>query len=138
MRLPCFVVISAWIYTVLTAMKQGGESLNASSLQFLGSVKRFIALSLQFSSQRLTLHRRYFLRKNIVKRFIALLLKRNQLLNPLSLLLFKVTLPTSAVCSPTVVGYNPDVIGWRLEQQPPLLLPKSMYLGISQRFSNTL
>jgi hypothetical protein len=38
------MAISAWIYTVLTAMKRGDEALNASSLQFLGSVKRFITL----------------------------------------------------------------------------------------------
>jgi hypothetical protein len=36
------MVISAWIYTALTAMKRGDEALNASLLQFLGSVKRFI------------------------------------------------------------------------------------------------
>jgi hypothetical protein len=35
--------ISEGIYIVLTAMKRGSEALNASSLQFLRSVKRFIA-----------------------------------------------------------------------------------------------
>jgi hypothetical protein len=34
------------------AIKRNDEALNASSLQFLSSVKRFIALSLQFFSQR--------------------------------------------------------------------------------------
>jgi hypothetical protein len=34
------------------AMKQGDEALNVSLLQFLRSVKRFIASSLQFYSQR--------------------------------------------------------------------------------------
>jgi hypothetical protein len=33
------------------AMKRGDEALNASSLQFLSSVKGFIASVLQFSSQ---------------------------------------------------------------------------------------
>jgi hypothetical protein len=33
------------------AMKRGDEALNASSLQFLGIVKRFIASWLQFLSQ---------------------------------------------------------------------------------------
>jgi hypothetical protein len=41
--LPCFLAISAWIYIVLTAMKRGDEVLNASLLQCLSSVKRFIA-----------------------------------------------------------------------------------------------
>ncbi len=40
------------------AMKRGDEAFNASSLKFLSIVKRFIDSSLQFSSQRLTLHRR--------------------------------------------------------------------------------
>jgi hypothetical protein len=76
-------------------MKRGDEALNASTLQFLSSVKRFIASSLRF-----------FLS---VKRFIAvifyekpwfnasspLLLKRNSSFNASSPLLFKVTLPTS-------------------------------------------
>jgi hypothetical protein len=34
------------------AMKRGDEALNASSLQFLSIVKRFLASSLQFLSQR--------------------------------------------------------------------------------------
>jgi hypothetical protein len=34
------------------AVKRGDEALNASSLQFLRSVKRFIASSLQLLSQR--------------------------------------------------------------------------------------
>jgi hypothetical protein len=38
-----FMAISAWIYIVLTAMKRGDEVLNASSLQFLSIVKRFMA-----------------------------------------------------------------------------------------------
>jgi uncharacterized PurR-regulated membrane protein YhhQ (DUF165 family) len=42
----CFIAISAWIYIVLTAMKRGDEELNTSSLQFLRSIKRFIASSL--------------------------------------------------------------------------------------------
>jgi hypothetical protein len=58
------------------AMKRGDEALNASSLQFLSSVKHFIASSLRFflsvkrliaviffmENHRLTLHRRYFLK----------------------------------------------------------------------------
>jgi hypothetical protein len=46
---PVILAISACIYIVLTAMKRGNEALNASSLQFLGIVKRFIAT---ISSQR--------------------------------------------------------------------------------------
>ncbi len=34
------------------AMKRGNEALNASSLQFVRSVKRFIASSLRFYTQR--------------------------------------------------------------------------------------
>jgi hypothetical protein len=34
------------------AMKQGDEVINGSSLQFLRSVKRFIASSLQYFTQR--------------------------------------------------------------------------------------
>jgi hypothetical protein len=84
------------LYSVASdeTMKRGNEALNASSLQFLSSVKRFIALSLKF-----------FLS---VKRFIAvtfygttsfnasspLLFKRNSLFNASSPLLSKVTLPT--------------------------------------------
>ncbi len=55
-------------------MKRGDEALNASSLQFLSIVKRFIATivisALNASSplifmetHRLTLHRRYFLKE---------------------------------------------------------------------------
>jgi hypothetical protein len=64
--LPCFLAIFAWTNIVLTAMKRGDEALNASLLQFLSIVKRFIA-TLNVSSplisigkDRLTLHRRYF------------------------------------------------------------------------------
>jgi hypothetical protein len=45
------MAISAWNDSN-EAMKRGNEALNASLLQFLGSVKRFIASSLQFFSQR--------------------------------------------------------------------------------------
>ncbi len=48
------------------AMKQGNEALNASLLQFLSIVKRFITSSLQFFIQRQTLHCCYFLKENIV------------------------------------------------------------------------
>jgi hypothetical protein len=76
------------------AMKRGNEALNASSLQFLSSVKRFIAtiffsaliasLPLSFMEKHcLTLHRRYFLKE------------KNSSLNGSSPLFFKVTLPTS-------------------------------------------
>jgi hypothetical protein len=87
-------------------MKRGDEELNASSLQFLSSVKRFIASSLQF-----------FLS---VKRFIAvifygkpsfnasspLLLKRSSSFNASSPLLFKLTLPTSGIR----MGFNLTLI----------------------------
>ncbi len=59
------------------ALKRGDEALNASSLQFLSIVKRFITSLLQFfisalnassplifmEAHRLTLHRRYFLKE---------------------------------------------------------------------------
>jgi hypothetical protein len=74
--LPSFNAIFAWIYIVLTAMKRGNKALNASSLQFLSIVKRFLASSLRFLSalnasspllfmgkHRLTLHRHYFLKE---------------------------------------------------------------------------
>jgi hypothetical protein len=57
------------------AMKRGDEALNASSLQFLSSIKLFIASSLQF-----------FLS---VKRFIAITFYRKTSFNASSLLLFK-------------------------------------------------
>jgi hypothetical protein len=68
------MAISAWIYILLTAMKQGNEALNASSLKFLWSVKRFISthfyLALNASSplifnenRRLVVHRCYFLKE---------------------------------------------------------------------------
>jgi hypothetical protein len=38
------MAISAWIYIVLPSMKRANEALNASSLQFLSSVKRFIGI----------------------------------------------------------------------------------------------
>jgi hypothetical protein len=53
------------------AMKQGNEALNASSLQFLSSVKRFIASSLQFFLSVKRFIAVTFYRKHIVKRFIA-------------------------------------------------------------------
>ncbi len=66
-------------------MKRGDEALNASSLQFLSSVKRFVASSLCF-----------FLS---VKRFIAVVFYGKpsfSSFNASSPLLFKLTLPTSA------------------------------------------
>jgi hypothetical protein len=71
--LPCFIAISAWIYSVDSneAMKGGFEAVNALLLQFLSSVKRFIvtiffsglnasSLLLFMEKHHLTLHRRYF------------------------------------------------------------------------------
>jgi hypothetical protein len=40
------------LYILLIAMKRGDEAFNGSSLQFLRSVKRFIASSLQYFTQR--------------------------------------------------------------------------------------
>jgi hypothetical protein len=77
-------------------MKRGNEALNASSLQFLSSVKRFIAslrkffLALNASSPLLFMENTSFYASS------PLLLKRNSLFNASSLLLFKVTLPTFA------------------------------------------
>jgi hypothetical protein len=74
------------------AMKRGDETSNASSLQFLSSINRFIAtnffsalnapLLLFAEKHHLTLHHRYF--------------KKNSSLNASAPLLFKLTLPTSA------------------------------------------
>jgi hypothetical protein len=59
------------------AMKQDDEALNASSRQYFGSGKRFIAATF---TPRLTLHGRYFFkedhrltlhRRSFLKRFIA-------------------------------------------------------------------
>jgi hypothetical protein len=63
------------------AMKRGNEALNASLLQFLSIVKRFIASSLRFLLS--------------VKRFIADNFLRKTSFNDSSPLLFKVTVPTS-------------------------------------------
>jgi hypothetical protein len=64
------------------AMKRGNEALNASSLQFFLSVKRFIAIT--------------FDRKTSSNASSPLLFKRNSSLNTSSPLLYKVTLPTFA------------------------------------------
>jgi hypothetical protein len=84
------------------AMKRGNEALNASSLQFFSIVKRFIAT---ICYQHLTLHRRYFLYERLFNASSPLLLKRNSSLNASSLLLFKVTLPTSDYF-PISVGHS--------------------------------
>jgi hypothetical protein len=80
--------ISAWIDIVLTAMKRGDEAFNASLLQFLSIVKRFIAtiffsalkassLLIFMEKHRLTLHRRYFLKEICCLTLIAITFKSN-------------------------------------------------------------
>ncbi len=76
-------------------MKQGDEALNASSLQFLSIVKRFIPSSLQFLLSTKRFIAVNFYRKTSFDASLPLLFKRNSLLNASSPLLFKVTLPTS-------------------------------------------
>ncbi len=104
--LPYFMVIFAWIYIVLTAMKQwsdevmkrwsdeamkwGDEALNASSLQFLSSVKRFTTSSLQFFLSVKRFFAVTFCGKTLFNASSPLLFKGNS-----SPLFFKITLPTS-------------------------------------------
>jgi hypothetical protein len=64
------------------AMKRGDEALNVSSLQFLSSVKPFIAVT--------------FYEKTLFSASSSLLFKRNSSPNTSLPLLFNVTLPTSA------------------------------------------
>jgi hypothetical protein len=77
------------------ARKRGNEALNASSLQFLSSVKRFIASSLQFFLSVKHFIAVTFYRNTSFNASSPLLFKRNSSLNASSPLLFKVTLPTS-------------------------------------------
>jgi hypothetical protein len=70
-----FVEISAGIHIVLTGMKRGNDELNASSFQFLRSLKRSLR------------HRYDFLFS--VKRFITVHFKEKSLINISSPLLFK-------------------------------------------------
>jgi hypothetical protein len=119
--LSCFIAISAWISIVLTAMKrwsdeamkrwsdeamkwwsdeamkQGDEVLNTSSLQFLSSVKHFIASSLQFFLSVKCFIAVTFYRKTSFNTSLPLPFKRNSSFNASMPLLFKVTLPTSVV-----------------------------------------
>jgi hypothetical protein len=78
------------------AMKRGDEALNASLLQFLSIVKRFIASSLRFLLSVKCFIAVNFYRKRLFNASSPLLFKRNSSLNASSLLLFKLTLPTSA------------------------------------------
>jgi hypothetical protein len=77
------------------AMKRGDEALNASLLQFLSIVKRFIASSLQFLLSVKRFIAVHFYRKRSFNASSPLLFKRNSSLNASSPLLFKLTLPTS-------------------------------------------
>jgi hypothetical protein len=85
------------LYSVASdeAMKQGSEALNASSLQFISSVKRFIASSLQFFLSVKRFIAVTFYRNTSFNASSPLLFKRNLSLNASSPLLFKLTLPTS-------------------------------------------
>ncbi len=85
-----YIKISAWTHIVLGSdegMKPGDEALNASSLQFFRSVKRFIAMTF-FSLFT-------FLKGLSLNALLALLFKVDSSLNVSSPLLFSVTLPTS-------------------------------------------
>jgi hypothetical protein len=78
--LPCFIAISAWISNSVDsdeAVKQGDEALNASSLQFLSSVKHFIASSLQFFLSAKCFIAVTFYRKTLFNTSSPLLFKRN-------------------------------------------------------------
>jgi hypothetical protein len=75
-------------------MKQGDDALNASSLQFLSSAKRFIASSLQFFLSVKRLIGVSYCGKTLFNASSPFLLKRNSSLAS-SPLLFKETLPTS-------------------------------------------
>ncbi len=112
--LPCFMAISAWIYVVLPAMKRGNEALNASSLQFLSSVKRFIASLLKFFLRVKRFITVTFLENTSFNASSPLLLKRNSLLNASLPLLFKVTLPTFNyhLWAPYVPLWAGDIIIW--------------------------
>jgi hypothetical protein len=77
------------------AMRRGNEALNASSLQFLSSVKLVIASSLQFFLSVKRFIAVTFYKKHIVSASSPLLFKRNSSFNTSSPLLFKVTLPSS-------------------------------------------
>jgi hypothetical protein len=78
------------------AMKRDHEALNASTLQFLSSVKRFIASSLRFFLSVKCFIAVIFYEKPWFNASSPLLFKRNSSFNASSPLLFKVTLPTSA------------------------------------------
>jgi hypothetical protein len=81
-------------------MKRGDEALNASSLQSLNSVKRFIASSLRFFLSVKRFIAVIFYGKPSLNASSPLLFKRNSSFNASPLLLFKLTLPTSAcVCA---------------------------------------
>jgi hypothetical protein len=70
------------------AMKQGDEALNVSSLQFLSSVKHFIASSLQFFLSVKCFINVTFYRKLLFNTSSPLLFKRNSSFNASSPLLF--------------------------------------------------
>ncbi len=101
--LPSINTISAFdIYSVDSdeAMKRGNEALNASLLQFLSIVKRFIASLLRFFISVKRFIAVTFYAKTSFNASSPLLFKRNSSLNASSPLLFKVTLPTSACGEP--------------------------------------
>jgi hypothetical protein len=87
-------------------MKQGNEALNASSLQFLSSIKFFNASSLQFFLSVKLFIAVTFYRKTSFNASLPLLLKRNSSFNASLPLLFKVTLPTSGnrECTPIYIS----------------------------------
>jgi hypothetical protein len=78
-------------------MKQSNEALNASSLQCLSSVKRFIDTIFFLRVQHFIVGT--FYAKTLFKASSPLLFKRKSLLDASSPLLFKITLPTSACVS---------------------------------------
>ncbi len=77
-------------------IEHGNEALNASLLQFLNSVKRFIASSVEFFLSVKRLIAVPFYEKILFNASTPLLFKRNSSFNASWQLLFIVTLPTSA------------------------------------------
>jgi hypothetical protein len=97
--LPCFFFFGNFCMDKCSvdsdeAMKRGDEALNASLLQFLSIVKRASSLRFLLSVKRFIAVN--FFRKRSLNASSPLLFKRNSSLNASSPLLFKLTLPTSA------------------------------------------
>jgi hypothetical protein len=104
-------------------MKRGDEALNASLLQFLSIIKRFIASSLRFLLSVKRFIAINFYNKRSFNASSPLLFKRNSLLNASSPLLLKLTLPTSAHKASKASGTYSIQQSWA---QLPLSVDKSV------------